>query len=806
MDKLSVIIPARNEVFLDKTVRTVLEAAAEPVEVIAVYDGYEPDPPLPEDPRLVVIRHNEARGQRQSINEAARIAMGKYIMKLDAHCSVAPGFDKVLKQDCKYEWTMVPRMYTLDVVNWKPKLHKKTDYMYISGPEHKKGDQPYGFRAMYYGKYGGAVGRRPRSDKPIDETMCCMGPGWFMWKDRFWELGGCDEGHGGWGQQGIEVALKAWLSGGALTVNKRTWFAHWFRGGGVPEGLQKGFPYSISYRDQERARKYSRDLWLNNKWEKQTRTIEWLVEKFRPPTWAHRKADTTIIYYTDNTLEPTLDKKVQDHLVKAADGKPIISVSQKPVKLGTNICVGDIGRSHHSMYRQILEGAKAAQTRFVALAEHDCFYSSEHFNWTPHRDDTFYYNLNHWFVDWNGAHDGRYSYSYRRRLALSNLVCNRELLIEALGSRIRLIENGHSLIRGLPGACEPGVLLESEAFTGAPTGGKKHRAEGFRTETPNLDIRHGGNFSGRRKGKNRRYSLAPWGSFHALVGVPPPGSWYQEATILGRKMPTRRRNDPSEGRWEKFILPHLHSASGVFLDLGCNAGLYCRKATELGFRAIGVERDTTFIRHAHYWESCEPKGVQIIESDIMDVDIPTADVAVIANVHYWLTDEQLNVLEKRLREKVKRLIVIGRKRPARAHASDATYKPLLKRFRWWIHGSVKMDGKHFSTTFINPELGELVTLKVDDIFPAQQLAKSRRFFPAFSKMVDTGDESEYVDYLKWRRFPADRMLKEKRALIADVKAHGIKLPLIMENARVVDGDHRLIIAKTLGMTDIPVRR
>ena len=115
--------------------------------------------------------------------------------------------------------------------------------------------------------------------------MCCMGPGWFMHKDRFWELGGCDEGHGGWGQQGVEVALKAWLSGGALMVDKRTWFAHWFRGGEQPLGLGKGFPYRITGRDQENARKYSRNLWLGNKWPQQTRTIEWLIEKFQPPTW-----------------------------------------------------------------------------------------------------------------------------------------------------------------------------------------------------------------------------------------------------------------------------------------------------------------------------------------------------------------------------------------------------------------------------------------------------------------------------------------------------------------------------------------
>jgi len=118
--------------------------------------------------------------------------------------------------------------------------------------------------------------------------MTCMGPGFFMHKKRFWELGGMDENHGHWGQMGVEVACKAWLSGGKLMTNKNTWFAHFFRGGGVPEGHKSGFPYKLSQGAVDRAREYSDDLWLNNKWEKQTRDFQWLVNKFNPPTWEYK--------------------------------------------------------------------------------------------------------------------------------------------------------------------------------------------------------------------------------------------------------------------------------------------------------------------------------------------------------------------------------------------------------------------------------------------------------------------------------------------------------------------------------------
>ena len=33
----------------------------------------------------------------------------------------------------------------------------------------------------------------------------------------------------------------------------------------------------------------------------------------------------------------------------------------------------------------------------------------------------------------------------------------------------------------------------------------------FRTENPNIDIRHGGNFTGPRRGRKRRYELPYWG-------------------------------------------------------------------------------------------------------------------------------------------------------------------------------------------------------------------------------------------------------------------------------------------------------
>ena len=68
------------------------------------------------------------------------------MMKLDAHCAVDEGFDVKLMADCEPDWTVVPRMFNLDIETFKPKRHKRTDYMWISY------ESPKQFRAMYYDK------------------------------------------------------------------------------------------------------------------------------------------------------------------------------------------------------------------------------------------------------------------------------------------------------------------------------------------------------------------------------------------------------------------------------------------------------------------------------------------------------------------------------------------------------------------------------------------------------------------------------------------------------------------------------
>lgn len=116
--------------------------------------------------------------------------------------------------------------------------------------------------------------------------------------------------------------------------------------------------------------------------------------------------DLTLLYYTANTIEDFLGENVRKHLSKANGGKyPIVSVSQKQLDFGENICVDKIGKSYYNCYRQILIGAKTVKTKYLAMCEDDTLYSQEHFTHRPSNEKVFSYNKNMWYVEeteyWN---------------------------------------------------------------------------------------------------------------------------------------------------------------------------------------------------------------------------------------------------------------------------------------------------------------------------------------------------------------------------------------------------------------------
>ena len=283
MSKVSVIVPSRNEQFLQHTVTDLLTKAAGDVEIIVILDGYWPVPILADDPRLRIVHFSTPHGMRAGINAGAAVARGKYLMKVDAHCMFAEGWDEALQLDCDDDWLVVPRRKRLDAENWciqdvgKPDV----DYEFLSYPWWKP-DQ--------IGLHGTIWVERAlaRKEMGLDEDMSFQGSCWFMPRLFFERIGQLqEEGYGTFIGEPQELGLKVWLSGGTQMRNKRTWYAH------LHKGNKYGRGYHVNTTELKNGNMYSADFWYNNRWPERVRDLEWLVEHFWPcPSWPGMTRDT----------------------------------------------------------------------------------------------------------------------------------------------------------------------------------------------------------------------------------------------------------------------------------------------------------------------------------------------------------------------------------------------------------------------------------------------------------------------------------------------------------------------------------
>ena len=461
--------------------------------------------------------------------------------KLDAHCAVGPDFDTKLLEGAQPYWTIVPGQFNLLVFEWKckkcswtkdqspkPPRCEKCGSRYLKqvkiwkprdGQERRRRAYTHSWRFdstltfQYWGAYASDENYckkhnlpfRAETQQPIHDTMCLLGACWAIRRERYFELNICDEDFGSWGQQGVEVALKTWLSGGKLKVNQNTWFAHFFRVGGL------GFPYSDGGR-KGRAVARSKELFLNNKWDKQIYPLSWLIDKFAPvPDWnddnpvmiqvreagekffrehnfpvmdsapaiIKSKPRGLALYYTCNSHDPTLELAARNNLKRSTNGHEVGCVALQRTDFGDWTIVLDREKSGGTMHYQILAGLERSAADYVFLCESDVLYHPSHFDFIPPDDSIFYYNTNVWRVRYQDGHAVRTSALQQ----VSGICASRQLLLEHYRKRVELIEanGGQFDIKRM--AYEPG------------TRGKfgDERVENWQSPYPNIDITGHGN-------------------------------------------------------------------------------------------------------------------------------------------------------------------------------------------------------------------------------------------------------------------------------------------------------------------------
>ncbi len=299
--ELSILIPARNEEFLARTVQDILDHIEADTEIIVVLDGEWAHPNIPSHERVVVCYLPVSIGQRAATNLACRLSSARYVMKVDAHCAFRQGFDKSMIKAFREvgdDVVMVPTMRNLHAFNWVcscgfthyqdkgstcPTCGKEMNKDIVWIPKKRPESRSYCFDATPHFQYFNEYTKRPEFTGNLTESMSIQGSCFMVTREKYWDLSLSDESFGSWGSQGIEVACKLWLSGGRVIINHRTWYAHMFR---TKEVNNFGFPYPQSGKQVDSAKKKAKELFFNNAWQKQTRPLSWLVEKFWPvPGW-----------------------------------------------------------------------------------------------------------------------------------------------------------------------------------------------------------------------------------------------------------------------------------------------------------------------------------------------------------------------------------------------------------------------------------------------------------------------------------------------------------------------------------------
>ena len=286
--KLSILIPSRQEEFLQQTIDDINKHKETDLEILVGID----DKPI---------------GQRAMTNELARKAKGDYLLKCDAHVSFSQGFDRELLKVMNQATVAVPALCNLYAYDWIcAQGHRKPNEQFENydkceqcGDEVKKQivwqPIPRPIMSNYYFDTNLHFQYHPvQQEEEITETMTIQGSCFVISKENYWDLEVCDEKFGSWGQQGVEVACKTWLSGGRVITTRNAFYAHLFR----------TFPYNNLTQDILKTQQHSKDIFLNNKWPKQKYPLSWLIDKFKSlPDWHEESGKEKLEYQFESGLK-----------------------------------------------------------------------------------------------------------------------------------------------------------------------------------------------------------------------------------------------------------------------------------------------------------------------------------------------------------------------------------------------------------------------------------------------------------------------------------------------------------------------
>lgn len=191
-----------------------------------------------------------------------------------------------------------------------------------------------------------------------------------------------------------------------------------------------------------------------------------------------------IIYYTDNALDESIATPVMRTILQA--GLPIVSSSLEAIPFGDNE-VMHRKRGFATMVMQIVSCLERSKSKYVFFCEHDVLYHPSHFEFTPDKDDTFFYNLNTWRWKFGSG----IAIQHDRMISLSGLCVNRKFALDHFNRRLLA-----AIDKRLDKEVDPAP--KQARIWGFEPGTKSTKRGGFSNDKyetwesfyPNIDIRH----------------------------------------------------------------------------------------------------------------------------------------------------------------------------------------------------------------------------------------------------------------------------------------------------------------------------
>lgn len=233
-EKTSVIISAKNEKHINKTINSLIKNATGDIEILVGLDGYKAD--IIENDIVTVLYHSKHIGRRKVSNQLVKLSTGKYLFEIDSHCAVSSGWDTKLKCVCDDNTIVGCSINSLNEETWEG-----NDDRWVGG---KVID-------TIKWKWDKINDEEVEKIEEVESFNTC---GWMIRRDYFDLLNGHDEELGEWGWENVEWTLKNKKSSGKIIVRTDVVVSHLFR---------EYYPYEIKGRSYENVLNTIKDKYIS---------------------------------------------------------------------------------------------------------------------------------------------------------------------------------------------------------------------------------------------------------------------------------------------------------------------------------------------------------------------------------------------------------------------------------------------------------------------------------------------------------------------------------------------------------------